>query len=157
MWNKIKGLFKLSQREYACNVYRTAVEYKIITESKTNTGLFMEDEPIFIISISSPEQEICDKIFTSLKSSRENIKFPETKEEMRERQEVHLKNIKEKSYLGLYKNSTSCSIRLIGNIITITPYIFNKRWLEPVKEKALKIEYDNNELEITRKIIEILE
>ena len=79
---------------------------------------------------------------------------------MRERQKEHLKNIKEKSYLGLYKNSTSCSIRLIGNIITITPYIFNKRWLEPVEEKALKIEYDNydnNELEITRKIIEILE
>ena len=49
----------------------------------------MEYEPIFIISISSPEQEICDKIFTSLKSSRENIKFPETKEEMRERQKVH--------------------------------------------------------------------
>ena len=46
---------------------------------------------------------------------------------MRERQKEHLKNIKEKSYLGLYKNSTSCSIRLIGNIITITPYIFNKR------------------------------
>lgn len=79
MWNKIKGLFKLSQKEYACNVYRTAAEYKIITESKTNTGLFMEDEPIFIISISSPEQEISDKIFTSLKSSREDIKFPETK------------------------------------------------------------------------------
>ena len=41
-----------------------------------------------------------------------------------------------------------------------TPDIFNKRWLEPVEEKALKIEYDNydnNELEITRKIIEILE
>ena len=95
MWNKIKGLFKLSQKEYACNVYRTATEYKIITESKTNTGLFMEDEPIFIISISSPEQEISDKIFTSLKSSQENIKFPETKEEMRERQKEHLKNIKE--------------------------------------------------------------
>ena len=75
---------------------------------------------------------------------------------MRERQKEHLKNIKEKSYLGLYKNSTSCSIRLIGNIISITPYIFNKRWLEPVEEKTLKIEYDNNELEITRKIIEIL-
>ena len=127
MWNKIKGLFKLSPKEYACNVYRTATEYKIITESKTNTGLFMEDEPIFIISISSLEQEISDKIFTSLKSSREGIKFPETKEEMREQQKEHLKNIKEKSYLGLYKNSTSCSIRLIGNIITITPYIFNKR------------------------------
>ena len=40
MWNKIKGLFKLSQKEYACNAYRTAAEYKIITESKTNTGLF---------------------------------------------------------------------------------------------------------------------
>ena len=38
MWNKIKGLFKLSQKEYACNVYRTVAEYKIITESKTNTG-----------------------------------------------------------------------------------------------------------------------
>lgn len=76
---------------------------------------------------------------------------------MRERQKEHLKNIKEKSYLGLYKNSTSCSIRLIENMITITPYIFNKRWLEPVEEKTLKIEYDNNELEITGKIIEILE
>jgi len=42
-------------------------------------------------------------------------------------------------------------------MITITPYIFNKRWLEPVEEKTLKIEYDNNELEITGKIIEILE
>ena len=57
MWNKIKGLFKLSQKEYACNVYRTAAEYKIITESKTNTGLFMEYEPIFIISISSPKEK----------------------------------------------------------------------------------------------------
>ena len=57
MWNKIKRLFKLSQKEYACNVYRTAAEYKIITESKTNTGLFMEYEPIFIISISSPKEK----------------------------------------------------------------------------------------------------
>ena len=32
MWNKIKGLFKLSPKEYASNVYRTAAEYKIIKD-----------------------------------------------------------------------------------------------------------------------------
>ncbi|MDO4230322.1 MAG: hypothetical protein Q4C98_10945 [Capnocytophaga sp.] len=157
MWNKIKSLLKVQSKTYACSIYRTDAEYKIITESKTDTGLFMADTPVYIIPISVSEKELSDKIFSSLFSSKDNVKFPATKSEMTEYQKEHLKNIKEKSFSNLYKNSTNCSIRLTNNIITIIPNKLNKIWLEPVEKDIKEMEYDNNELQITKIIISLLE
>lgn len=158
MWNKIKSILKKENfvKIKACDIYKTLKEYKIVTLSTSDTGLFLADVPTFILPITISKDELSNKIFSSLNSSRCNVPFPNSKVEMQEFQKKHLKDLKEKSFKSLYKNSINCSIRLENNILEITPSRFEKYYLEPVSEKSVKIEYNNNELEITKIIIDIL-
>ena len=140
----------------ACVIYKTEKEYKIVTESESNTGLGLEDEPIFILPIGVNIANIKEAIFKSLNSSRKNVRMPK---DWKEWQKEQLNKMKEKTFIGLYKKSNSVGVCLENNILTVYPCKYMpKMGLVAVKEDTVKIECSlDNELEITKKILEILE
>ena len=140
----------------SCFIYKTEKEYKIITEHESDTGLGLEDEPIFILPIGSDIANIKESIFKSLNSSRKKVPFPKN---VKEWQKEGLKRMKEKSFKGLYEKSNSVGIRIEKNILIISPSKYTtKMGIGIVEEDIVKMEYSlDKEIEITKKILEILE
>ena len=140
----------------SCFIYKTEKEYKIITEHESDTGLGLEDKPIFILPIESDIVNIKESIFKSLNSSRKNVPFPK---DVKEWQKEGLKRMAEKSFKGLYEKSNSVGIRIEKNILTICPSKYMpKMGIVPIEEDMIKMEYSlDKEIEITKKILEILE
>jgi len=87
---------------------------------KTDTGSYKLFEPVFFLPIATEKEELYNKIFESLSSSK-TIKNPgiDTSKEL-------LKSIKESSFKSLYKNSSSCMIGLkTDEILLIEPQIYS--------------------------------
>lgn len=143
----------------SCDIFKTKEFYKIITQSETDTGLLVSDEPVFILPIDVNEEIFKVKIFNSLMSGKSGFKLPENKEDIKVWQKEQLKHLKEKSFLNLYKTSTNCCIRLNDGILKIFPSKFSEKYkgMITVKEDVVEFKYiESDELDITRRIIEIL-
>lgn len=143
----------------SCNIYKTKKEYKIIAQSFTDNGLLIDDEPITILPNDIDVKALSDTIFNTLFSGKSNVVFPQTREEMMQRQKNILNLLNEKSYNSLYKNSNNCSIRLENNVLKITPskFSYDYRGLVGVKEDSKEIDYLNcDKIDVVNKIIEIL-
>lgn len=142
----------------ACVIYKTRTNYKIITESIADIGLLISDDPFFILPITSGIEDIKNAIWNSLNSSRSGISIPK-RNDWPLWQKDQLKKMNEKSFPDLYKNSTSCELRIEDRIATIYPYqyINPKNGLEVIEDDIVNFNYSKDtELEITLKIIEIL-
>lgn len=155
MWNKIKSLLKMDSRVIkGCQIFKTSKEYKIITMYQVDLGRFTLRKPIYIVDISEGIDTIKNFIFNSLNESKkityEDYYNNGSKKEL-------LVDLKETSYNKLYRNSNSCCLYLVNGNIEIIPNKFEKTYLSEVKEGIRKMNYDNNELEITKMVLDILE
>ena len=145
-------------------IYRTSKFYKIVTMYRRESGAYMLSKPIYIVSIEKSIEELSNAIFSSLEASR-SIK--ESEEDNLWLGNKLLKELKERSFNNLYKNSTSCCVffnkkgLLSKGMIEIEPYKYSGKdeGLEAIEEEIVKIKYNNNteDAEITKIIIEILE
>ncbi|GET46196.1 hypothetical protein [Capnocytophaga felis] len=159
MWNIIKKTFNFEKKIKSCGIYKTQEYYKIITESQSETGLFLSQSPIFILPINCSINDFKNNIFQALNSSKNNVKMPSSNEKFKSMQKELLKDLKEKSFLNLYKNSTHCIIRFEKNC-KIFPTKFSNEYKGNiiVEEDIIEMEYSpEKELEITEKIIEVLD
>lgn len=144
----------------ACDIFKTKEVYKIITQSETDTGLLVSDEPVIILPVDVDIETLKNKITHSLTMSRSSMKACENKEDAIKWQKEQLKLLKEKSFLNLYKNSTNCGIRLDNGILKIYPSKFSEKYkgMVTVKEDIVEFRYSKDkELEVTKKIIELLD
>lgn len=105
-----------------CQVYKTGKEYIITTLSKTVDGIWTKDGPIYRVLVENTVSNLIQAVFSGLKSSRLNI--PNIPRENKPTLEKNiLKEMGQKSFKSLYKNSNSCTIsRDEDDIITISPY-----------------------------------
>ena len=105
--------FSETDRFKACGVFMTTTAYKVVTEYNLDYGYYRSAEPFFIVKA---EKELLKAIKDALDASWHvdaciNLS---TKD--------YLKRLKEQSFKHLYRNSTSCFIRLKGNILEISKY-----------------------------------
>ena len=105
--------FSESDRFKACGVFMTTTAYKVVTEYNLDYGYYHSAEPFFVVKT---EKELLKAIKDALEASWYvgaciNLS---TKD--------YLKRLKERSFKHLYHNSTSCFVRLKGNILEITKY-----------------------------------
>lgn len=156
MWNNIKSLLKMEKEKKikACSIYKTKNKFKVTTMYRLESWAYIESNPIVILPIESNFEQIKNAIFSSIDSSRELS----SKEEDFYRLETKelLKSLQETSYKRFYKNSTSCSIYIKNNIVEIVPNKLKDYYLVEVTDDIQNIEYDNNELEITRIVLDVL-
>ncbi|ASW73967.1 hypothetical protein IQ37_18430 [Chryseobacterium piperi] len=118
----------------ACKIYKTKENYKIITLYKTDTGTYVSDTPIFIISISDDTEELGKRVAESLAASK-LISYP--KENISKKV---LKEMKESSFKKLYSNSISCGLFLDKEKLEVIPY----KCIDPEKgldEDSERIQY----------------
>ena len=105
--------FSETDRFKACGVFMTTTAYKVVTEYNLDYGYYRSAEPFFVVKT---EKELLKAIKDALEASWHvdaciNLS---TKD--------YLKRLKEQSFKHLYRNSTSCFIRLKGNMLEISKY-----------------------------------
>lgn len=143
----------------SCVIYRTDKEYKIVTESETDTGLFVSDTPVYILPLTISDEILKEKINNCLQNSKTGIKMPETREGFSEWQKEQLTNLQEKTFSSLYKKSRSCLVRIESGQLTIYPYecLDVKKGLTIMDDKIVHFSYLKElELIATQEIIKIL-
>lgn len=150
--NSIIRFFKAKAR--TCHIYKTSKAYKIVTIHRRSGGALTAAEPVYILSLDSPIEDISKSIFESLSKSG---KISEEKY-FKTDTDSYLKMLKERSLKQLFSTSNSCHISLVKDKIEIAPYKKVQRWLEEVGEHKITLIYSKDkELEITQQILKILD
>lgn len=148
---------KALRMKKSIQIYKTNKFYKIITMYRTESGSYIDGEPVFLIPLDATLQEFSKVILEGLNHSR---LISESEEAVIwDNRRLLLKEIKEKSYDDLYKNSTSCDITIENEEITIEPniYLGSREGLVTDKERIVKLPFlEDKHLEITKVIMEIL-
>lgn len=105
----------------SCTIYKTFKnEYKIVSQCETTAGYLLDVTPVYILSTDSPNDVLMSSFLNALNNSTKVIKAPE-RSEFPLVQKKLLANLKEVSFSKLYMNSSSCSIRVENNTMTIYP------------------------------------
>ncbi len=137
--------------EKACVIYKTKKEFKVNTLNLSDTGVFLASLNCFIIPIGADEEDLSKIIFEALTKSR-SVNFedaPNPKE--------LLVTLREKSFSSLYKNSTSCSIYLQENKVSIVPKNYSNKSNSLVHDNDRKVEIENfSKLDLARQVIKLL-
>ena len=110
----------------SCLVFNTRNNYKIITESYTDVGLLITDEPVFILKKPVSNQVLWLAIYDCLKSSRLKIKQPK-RDEWGTWQKNMLKLLQETSFDKLYKTSSSCQVKLENDELFLFQYKYKPK------------------------------
>lgn len=151
--DKEAGLIKKS-----IQVYKTDKHYKIITMYRTESWTYLLGEPVFLLPLDIIAEELARVILEGLNHSRS---ISETEEDIirNNNKQSLLKQIKEKSYDSLYKNSTSCNIYVENQEITIEPNILgSKRGLVTDTERIVKLEFSESKyIDIAKLVMKVLE
>jgi len=139
----------------ACSIYKTNKKFKIVTVCPTNTGTYVLREPIYILPQNVDERELGNKIIDSLNSSKEVSYYEDSIGA-----KGILKLMKEASYRKLYLNSSSCTMYLEDNTLTIKPNICKdpNAGLEVVEQDIQRMDYsESRKTEIAYRVVKILE
>ena len=133
--NKEAGLMKKS-----IQIYKTHKHYKVITMYRTESWTYLLSEPVFLLSLDITAEELSKVILEGLNRSRSISESEEDTIRNNNKQSL-LKQIKEKSYNDLYKNSTSCTIYVENQEITIEPniYLGSREGLTTDMERVVKL------------------
>lgn len=138
---------------------KTKNKYKIVTWYKRESGSYLASNPIYILPLSSEIDEISNKIFLALNTSKELKENEE--DEYRLGNKIFLKNLKETSLTKLYRESKSCFISIDNsNLIKIIPYKESEhhRGLVEDIENSIELYYNgDNQIEIVKSAMKILE
>jgi hypothetical protein len=105
-----------------CHIYKTAKEYIILTESKTEDWIWTNEGPIYRVLVENKDNKLIETVLEALKSSRLDIpNIPREDKPILEKKA--LKEMGQKSYTDLYRKSNSCSVSRDENgLIEISPY-----------------------------------
>lgn len=140
----------------ACEVFKTKKEYKIVTGYQVDVGRYVMRPPVSVFPIDINIKEFKDFIFQSLNDSKP-ISYDEYYSGISPRDV--LKQMKESSFPGLYKKSTSCMVYLDNEKIKIVPYRYNgpESGLNEVANDIKIIDFKTtDEIQITIEIEKIL-
>lgn len=138
-------------------VYRTKKNYKILTQYELESGSYISSNPIFILSLDTDTEEIANRIFEALDSSR---LLSESEEDDFWLGNKLLKEIKESSFDKFYQSSTSCRISKQKDFVIIAPrkYLGRSKGLFTEEKQALKVRFDGrNKNETTAEVIKLLQ
>ena len=121
--------FSELDRFKACGVFKTATAYKVVTEYNLDYGYYRSAEPFFIV-----KTEI--ELLKAIKDAFEASWHVDACTDLSTKD--YLKRLKERSFKHLYHNSTSCFIRLKGNMLEITKYELHPsgRYLQESPDKV---------------------
>ena len=139
-------------------VYKTDKYYKIITMYRTESWMYLLGEPVFLLPLDITAGELAKVILEGLNHSRSISESEEDIIRNNNKQSL-LKQIKEKSYDNLYKNSTSCNIYVESQEITIEPniYLGSREGLTTDMERVVKLEFlESKYIDIAKLVIDIL-
>ena len=139
-------------------VYKTDKYYKIITMYRTESWTYLLGEPVFLLPLDITAGELAKVILEGLNHSRSISESEEDIIRNNNKQSL-LKQIKEKSYDNLYKNSTSCNIYVESQEITIEPniYLGSREGLTTDMERVVKLEFlESKYIDIAKLVIDIL-
>ena len=140
-------------------IYKTTKSYIICTMSKSDIGLYMCDDPIYVVPLLTDLKELNYLIFDSLLKSKDGLTAP-LRNEWAEWEKGILKKMGEKSFSKLEKFANSCKLSLDSSILKIYPYRYIEKYkgLNTVKEDMVEYAYcEDKQYEITLKILEILD
>jgi hypothetical protein len=144
-----------------CQLHRTKTKFIVYTESKSDTGLYLADDPVYLLPVVCDVLELQNAIVDSLLKSRRNMPTPK-RDEWAAWQKDLLKKMKQRSFTGLYKSSSSCLVEMNGNALIIYPEKLSQasrpsQGLVLVEEGRVEIQdWENNKDKLTARIIEIL-
>jgi hypothetical protein len=136
-------------------VYKTKKDFKIVTLYKRESDSYIISDPIFIMPIDTKLEDLENKLFEALNTSRT---LKESEEDKFYSGNL-LKKIKESSFNKFYAGSSSCYVSLEKGIISITPqkYMGNNQGLEREDDKTYQVTLnDNNRLEVVKDLIQML-
>jgi hypothetical protein len=145
-----------------CQIYKTNKHYKIITMYRQESWAYISSKPIYILPLEVDINEFSSRLFESLKNSRD---ITESEEDNFWLGNGLLKELEERTFVDLYKHSTSCYVWLdkkgilSKGEIEIKPnkYLGKSKGLVSVDEESIRIKYNKGkELEITKRVIDIL-
>lgn len=139
-------------------VYKTDKYYKIIAMYRTESWTYLLGEPVFLLPLDITAGELAKVILEGLNHSRSISESEEDIIRNNNKQSL-LKQIKEKSYDNLYKNSTSCNIYAESQEITIEPniYLGSREGLTTDMERVVKLEFlESKYIDIAKLVIDIL-
>ena len=135
-------------------IYKTLKNYKIVTLYKRQSGSYIISYPVTILPKDIDIDTLCESITESLRKSRS---ISEKEEELFD---INLlKELKEKSYDNLYKNSKSCIVYITNQEISIEPNIYRvpRNGLITDKEKVVKLSpFESNLIDVSQILIDIL-
>lgn len=136
----------------ACEIYKTSKELKIATMYKTDAGLYLSDEPIFILPVNSSKEELLNAILQAISASK-LIKHPSDYSS-----ESLLRKLKEKSFKSLYLSSVLCILYIDGNNAEIELWQYSKKLKYLVTDESHKVHIENfTKDELMNEIYKILE
>lgn len=105
----------------SCTIYKTfKSEYKIVSQCETTAGYLLDVIPVYILSINCSDEDFSSAVLEALSNSAKKVKAPDRSEFPMIQKKI-LSDLKEKSFSKLYMNSSSCSIRVEGNVMSIYP------------------------------------
>lgn len=143
-----------------CNIYKTQTDYIVETYSETDIGLYISDDPVFIIALND-EIGLQKAVFDSLANSRKDIPTPKPNEWTKWHKD-RLKKLNQKSFNSLYEKSNSCNAILENGVLKIYPEKYRipgkpSEGVVHVEEAMVEIPYtENKKEEVTSAIIESL-
>lgn len=139
----------------SCQIFKAKNAYKIITLYRLESWSYIHSHPIYILPLKTSSDELSMKIFEALENSRD---ISESEENEFWLGNQLLKELKEKSYNSLYKDSHSCMVSMNENEFIIEPqqYMGKDEGLEIVKSRILKFDRNSNKINLGEKIVNVL-
>lgn len=145
----------------SCTIYKTNKNYIVVTESTSDIGLGIIDDPIYTLPLDVSIDEFQKKLFECLSKSKTGVSTPKNNEWASWEKDQLLK-MGQRSFTTLYKNSNSCQVSLDGNVLIISPYKYYdpnrpKDGLCLLQDAEIKIDFSSvAKTEIIIKLIEML-
>lgn len=137
------------------HLYKTSKHYKIVTQYKLVSGSYLLSEPIYILPIDSKIEVLADKIYEALNTSR---RISEAEEEHMWLGIKLLKQMKESSFEGLYRDSASCWISIGSGKISIEPYKYlgKGKGLNIDENRIIELDEMHEPIEVAKIVIDTL-
>ncbi len=132
-----KKITKRKESMKACEIYKKDKELKIVTMYETDTGLFLSNEPIFILPVNSSKEELLNAILRAISASK-LIKYTT---DYSSKSLLH--KLKEKNFKSLYLSSVSCFLYIDGNNAEIKPQQFSNKLKCLVTNKSREVYIKN--------------
>lgn len=140
------------------SIYRTIKHYAIVTGYRTESGIWLSGEPVWLLPLDTTSEELSKVISEGLSHSR-SVSEPEEDIIRMSNKNNLLKRMKERSWSSLYRNSKCCSVDVGNNEIIITPWIssVSQRGLVSDSDRVVRLAFvASNHMDIAQAVMDML-